>query len=261
MPILDAGTAALYWEEFGEGPAVLLVPGSGFSADMWGPFPQQLAKTHRVIVYDRRGFNRSAGSLASHMRDHAADAAALLTRLGAAPAAVVGWSGGGLVALSLAVEHPDVTQSLVLIEPSLHMFKHVSASLLSTMARGLYWRKIRRDPGTALDLLYRWVFSCSTGGSAYDRFPEEWRKELRENAAAINRESTQEASFYPSRASLAAIQVPITGVVGELSAYRKPTTYLARIHTGVRLHEIASASHAVHLDSPEEFLTAIKHAL
>jgi hypothetical protein len=60
----------------------------------------------------------------------------------------------------------------------------------------MYARLIRRNPEAATDLLYRWVLSYSTGGSAYDRFPEEWRLELRKNSAAIGKESTQEARPY-----------------------------------------------------------------
>src|SRR5918995_2178211 len=221
----------------------------------------ELAKPRRVILYERRGFNRSAARPARHMRQHAADAAALLTHLEAEPATVLGWSGGGLVALALAVEHPKVVESLIVVEPSLHMVKHLSGSLLATMARGKYARLIKRDPEAAIDLLYRWVFSYSTGGSAYDRWPEQWRLELRRNSAAINKEFGQEAGLYPARSRVAAISVPITCVIGELSSYRRPSTYLATIHPAVRTCEVAGASHAIHLDDPAGLLAAIDHAV
>ena len=46
---------------------------------------------------------------------------------------VVGWSGGGLSALALAVEHPEVVRGLVLEEPSLHMIRHLSRSMLAAV--------------------------------------------------------------------------------------------------------------------------------
>jgi pimeloyl-ACP methyl ester carboxylesterase len=261
LPALELNDAALYWEELGQGPPVLLIPGTGFRTDMWGPFPTELAKSRRVILYERRGFNRSAALPARHMRQHVADAAVLLARLGAEPATVLGWSGGGLVALALTVEYPDLVERLVLMEPSLHMLKHVDRSLLSTMARQMYTRLVRRDPEGATELLYRWVFSYSTGGSAYDRFPEEWRLEIQRNAEATKKESNQEASFYPPRRRVAAIDVPITCVIGELSAYRRPSLYLARIHPGVDVVELPGASHAVHLDDPVGFLAVLERAI
>ena len=51
------------------------------------------------------------------MRDHVGDAAALLEELGAAPATVLGWSGGGVVAAGLAIERPELVSSLILEEP------------------------------------------------------------------------------------------------------------------------------------------------
>jgi pimeloyl-ACP methyl ester carboxylesterase len=261
VPTVEIGDASLYWEQLGRGSPILLIPGTGFRTDMWGPVPTDLAKSRRVILYERRGFNRSVASPARHMRKHAADAAALLTHLEAEPATVLGWSGGGLVALALAVEHPKVVESLIVVEPSLHMVKHLSGSLLATMARGMYARLIKRDPKAAIDLLYRWVFSYSTGGSAYDRFPEQWKLELRRNSAAINKESGQGARLYPARSRVAAISVPVTCVVGELSSYRRPSTYLATIHPAVRTREVAGASHAIHLDDPAGLLTAIYQAV
>lgn len=71
---------------------------------------------HRVISYDRRGFGRSPGPPASRKADHVAAAAALLEELDAEPAAALGWSAGGVVALGLAVERPDLVSALILVE-------------------------------------------------------------------------------------------------------------------------------------------------
>jgi pimeloyl-ACP methyl ester carboxylesterase len=90
VPTVEIGDASLYWEQLGRGSPILLVPGTGFRTDMWGPFPAELDKTRRLILYERRGFNRSVASPARHMRQHAADAAALLTELESEPAAVLG---------------------------------------------------------------------------------------------------------------------------------------------------------------------------
>ena len=57
-----------------------------------------------------RGCSRSVGkpyAAEGYFARHSADAAELLTALGAAPASVLGWSSGGIVALTpLAVDHP-----------------------------------------------------------------------------------------------------------------------------------------------------------
>jgi pimeloyl-ACP methyl ester carboxylesterase len=101
-------SAELYREVDGSGAPLLLIHGNGANTRIWGRSADDLAAAHRVIAYDRRGFGRSPGPPARSMRDHVADAAALLRELDAAPAIVVGWSGGGVVAAGLAIERPEL---------------------------------------------------------------------------------------------------------------------------------------------------------
>ena len=49
---------------------------------------------------------------------HADDAAALLRELDAAPATVLGFSSGGVIALALAARHPDVVTEAIAWEPA-----------------------------------------------------------------------------------------------------------------------------------------------
>ena len=75
----------------------------------------------RVIAGNRRG---TGGSTRENWPDggvpqHADDAAALLRALDAAPATVIGFSSGGVVALALAERHPEVVDRVVAWEPAL----------------------------------------------------------------------------------------------------------------------------------------------
>jgi pimeloyl-ACP methyl ester carboxylesterase len=71
----------LYREERGSGDPILLIHGNGANTRIWGGSVDDLAATHRVIAYDRRGFGCSPGPLARSMRDHVVDAASLLRSL------------------------------------------------------------------------------------------------------------------------------------------------------------------------------------
>ncbi|MBI5088769.1 MAG: alpha/beta hydrolase, partial [Actinobacteria bacterium] len=95
----------------GEGSPVLVIHGAGEDATMLEPFAAQLAeKGHRVITYDRRGTGASGRDdwPGSGAGQHADDAAALLSALDIASAQIVGLSSGGVIALDLAVRHPEV---------------------------------------------------------------------------------------------------------------------------------------------------------
>src|SRR3954471_13924008 len=119
MADLLCGATSLRYRQTGTGaPAVLLIHGT--AAALWGDLPARLAARHRVVDYDRRGYDGSSGPAPSSLAAHTDDAAAPLARLDLAPAVVVGWSVGGIIALDLAVRYPARVAGLVLLEPPLH---------------------------------------------------------------------------------------------------------------------------------------------
>lgn len=94
--------------EKGEGEPLLLIHGVGLNAEAWGPQIEALATTHRVIALDMPGHGGSiAPPAGASIADYVAQAMALLDALGIAKANVAGHSMGGLVALGLALDHPD----------------------------------------------------------------------------------------------------------------------------------------------------------
>lgn len=101
----------------GTGDPVLLLHGIGGSADSFTEQFAALSPRHRVLAWDAPGYARSADpDAAPGMSGYAALAALLLRERGATPAHVVGVSWGGVIATRLALEHPDVLRSLVLVD-------------------------------------------------------------------------------------------------------------------------------------------------
>jgi pimeloyl-ACP methyl ester carboxylesterase len=110
----------LHVVERGAGPPLLLIHGAGEDSSMFGPQAETLAAAgFRVISYDRRGTGRSGRDdwPGRGANQHADDAGALLGKLDAAPAVVLGVSSGGVIALALADRHPEVIDRLVAWEP------------------------------------------------------------------------------------------------------------------------------------------------
>jgi 3-oxoadipate enol-lactonase len=245
----------LAYQERGNGEPVLLIPGTGFGAHTWGEFGELLTTRRRVIAYDRRGFSAAAPEPAESVRVHAGDARSVLERAEAAPADVVGWSAGGLVALALAVEHPAACTSLLLIEPSIHGLRAITLSALALTLRARMLR-MARGQRAATDLAYRWTFAYrGLGRSAWDEMPAEWREGVLSHADAVAAEEAEEVSLrYPPRAALRALDLPVTIVVGERSQpyFHRIARHLQRLLQDARLHSVAEASHAVHLEAPRE---------
>lgn len=106
--------------DLGAGSPIVLVHGLPSNIGDWASVPAKLAALgHRVIVYDRAGYGWSsrppvAGD-AYTLGSSARDLAALLDQLGIPRAALVGWSYGGGVVQTFALEHPERVSQLVLL--------------------------------------------------------------------------------------------------------------------------------------------------
>ena len=119
MPTLRTNDAELFYEEAGSGEPVLLLHGLGSSTLDWAPQIEALKGSYRVIAMDARGSGRSRDLLKPggpfSVAQFAADGAALLDSLGAAPAHIVGLSMGGMTAFQLAVDSPRSVRTLTIV--------------------------------------------------------------------------------------------------------------------------------------------------
>jgi 3-oxoadipate enol-lactonase len=118
MPHAQSADAEIHYTVTGEGEhTVLLVMGLGGNASEWGEiFPAALAQHFRVVRMDNRGIGASKSQVAKWtMQDMARDAVAVLDAVGARRAYVVGTSMGGMIAQTIAIDHPERVARLVLI--------------------------------------------------------------------------------------------------------------------------------------------------
>src|SRR3712207_6361401 len=113
---IDTGAIELWTERRGQGPDVLLIAGTGDPAEAWQPQLEGLANRDLLTAFDNRGAGRTplpeGRLLATTMAD---DAAALLRTLEVESAHVAGFSMGSTIAQELALRHPELVRSLVLI--------------------------------------------------------------------------------------------------------------------------------------------------
>src|SRR5690348_8386462 len=107
----------LHVEVSGTGAPVLLIHGNNGDLHYFDGIVPGLERTFRVVRMDCRGQGRSArgdGPLTiRRMADDAADVIRAVQRDGE-PFAVVGFSDGANVAMTLAIHHPELVSALVL---------------------------------------------------------------------------------------------------------------------------------------------------
>ena len=117
--IIDVDGIGVHVHVAGEGPPLVLLNGNGTMVHDWivSGLVDRLARRYRVIAIDRPGYGYSERP---HGRLWTARAQAdlvrrTLARLGVERPIVLGHSWGTLVALALALDHPEAVRGLVLL--------------------------------------------------------------------------------------------------------------------------------------------------
>jgi len=144
----DVNGCRLYAEVRGTGPSLLIIGAASDDTEMFRPIAERLVGDSRaaesaestgvagftVVTWDPRGTGRSSRhGWPCDSHTHADDAAALLTVLGLAPAAIFGASAGGIVAVRLAVRHPDLVRRVLAYEPGFFRSTDAGTALLATV--------------------------------------------------------------------------------------------------------------------------------
>ena len=253
----------MHYRTTGEGPPLVLVHGSATDLSTWDGVVEALARTHRVVAYDRRGYGRSRHKPVRDHRVHARDLTAVLEHLAGRPATVVGWSSGGNVALAVALARPELFSSLAVVEAPFHGLRHADRHVLATALR-LKLTQLRGRRLEAAEVFYRFGSALRSGGNGYDRAPEEIRRNLQANAEPVLAEWDPHPfgvmHEHVRLSAVAASTVPMTWILGDDSS-----PWLARLHDRVvrrrpdiRTVRIAGAGHLVHLDRPADFVAAVR---
>jgi len=116
MPKLHANGVDLYYKISGDGQPLLFIHGLGSSSRDWEYQLPFFSLRYQMVAFDLRGHGRSQKPRGPYsMSLFAKDTAELIKSLGIAPVHVVGISLGGMIAFQLAVDHPELIRSLVIV--------------------------------------------------------------------------------------------------------------------------------------------------
>jgi 3-oxoadipate enol-lactonase len=186
----------------------MLLHGWMASADLnWSRAYAEITNAgYRVLAIDHRGDGRGLRPLTPfRLADCAADAAAVLRELDAAPATVVGYSMGGAIAQLVARDHPDVVSGLILSGTAMEWKDPRTRN---------FWRGM-----TALGLtlsvapraVWRWGFKRV---GIRDSPAASWlASELTRNSAGDMAEAGRELGRFDSRPWIGSIEAPAVVVL------------------------------------------------
>ena len=232
---------------------------------------EMAAQRLRVIVFDRPGHghsDRPAGRLWTPNEQADLFQAALL-RMGVERPIVLGHSWGSLVALAMAMRHPDAVGALVLASGYYFPSVRLDAPLLSLRALPLVGTLLRHTLSPlvsrlAWPLALRRVFGPAPTSEAFRERVPVWLalrpSQLRANAqeaAMLVPATLAMRKHYPELA------VPAVLVAGARDRYLSTTWHSAHLHELLDrswLRIVEDAGHMVHHAAPAQVLAAIDQA-
>ena len=161
-----------------------------------------------------------------------------------------------MIAIDLAVRRPDLVRAVVEHEGPWRFTRHLptGSQVRTFAAMGSF--VLRGQPSDAAEALLRSANSYREGGSAWDAFPEEWRRAGRENAKAALWDFLTTIGNHPTAKDLATISVPVVCSYGERSPdfmVRRTRSFAAAI-PGATMYRIEGAAQAAPKDAPDDFV-------
>jgi pimeloyl-ACP methyl ester carboxylesterase len=261
---ISANGSAFTYVEAGNGPPVILVHGSLGDYRTWTGEMDDFARKYHVIAYSLRHHypNRWTDGEPYSMQVHLADLVALLQTLNLGPVHLVGHSYGGVIAVLLAKDHPELVRTLVLAEASLgglvagnEEAKPQLAQVGATMKAAQALVQNGR-PEQAAVTFFDFV---NAPGGGFNGMPEFYQDGIRQNAHTIKPmlASPPPPSFTCDDAKT--IGMPTLLIEGELTQkYRKMVNAeLERCLPHAAVVTVAGAAHPLEMINPKGFNEAV----
>lgn len=248
----------LHAVERGEGPPLALLHGLYGQASNFGAVQKRLSAGRRVIALDLRNHGASPHAPAMSYPAMAEDVLETLRDLGALPCALVGHSMGGKVAMCAALEAPAAVSRLLVADIAPVAYDHagfhgryVAAMRAVPLRPGL--TRAEADAALAEAVPDRATRGFLLQNIRFGATPE-WRLNLDAIGAALPALAgwpEPEDGPYPG---------PVLFVAGGRSDYVLPAyrDTIRALFPAARVVTLKDASHWVHADDPEGFLSAVE---
>jgi pimeloyl-ACP methyl ester carboxylesterase len=249
MPFVAHQGIQIHYETSGTGDPLLLLHGLGGSTEDWAPQVAAFASHYQVITLDVRGHGRSAKPRGPYrVEDFTADARAVLLQVGAGPVHVVGLSMGGMIALQLALDAPEVVKTLVIVNSGPEVRPNKLRDRLLLWQRALLTRAVSME--TWGRILAERLFPEADQGDARVALRTRWARNDKRAYLA----SFQAIRRWSVAARLGEIGQPMLVVAAELDYTPVEThrAWAARV-PNARVLVVPGSRHATPADRPGEF--------
>jgi pimeloyl-ACP methyl ester carboxylesterase len=225
--------ATIWYRKLGQGAPLLQIHGSAFGHRNFERLTRLMVPAFEVIDFDLPGYGESQGGPANQgMEALASDVAELIGRLGYERVHVHGTSFGAMIAFTLAANHPEVIDRLVL---SCFLARYDKAARMMRST----WKRAARDSGmdAVADL-------TSVAGFARKFYERDWAQSQlasmreafsknRPEALIASTETIERTDLSPLVARIKAPTLLLAGDEDNMTPFRPAPS-------GVGMEEIAS---------------------
>jgi len=235
----------------GTGQPVILLHGGGLSSAMWRWFAPVAAENFRVLTPDTRGHGQTDNPSGAFSYDLTADdVAGFIAALGLEQPFVVGYSDGGITALTFLMRHPGLARAAV-IGGATHK---VAAD--AHYAAGMQAFFGYNTPGALPDIVMDgWIADQPDTIERYRKVhgtagnPDRWR----ELYASVW--PTWTTPLVMDKAALQAVSTPTLVVLAQNDEFFTPdqATELASLLGTTELAVLPDLGHTVFRDDPDQF--------
>lgn len=263
MPYLDINQARIHYEEAGSGPETIVFShGLLMSGEMFHELVAALSNRYRCITFDHRGQGKSEVTKGGYDMDSlTADAAALIRELDCSPCHFAGLSMGGFVGMRLAIRHPELLKSLVLMATTADPEPDENKGPYRRLAFVGRWLSFRLVVSPVMKIMFGKTF---LGDSTRSQTRTRWKKHI----MSLNRAGTSRAahgvidreSVYEQ---LDRIETPTLILVGDEDV-ATPLPKSERMHgaiKGSKLTVIPRAGHSSSIEEPAAMTAALEEFL
>lgn len=265
MPFKELNGQKLFYELTGSaGEPLVLVHGSWVDHHSWDQVTVELAKTFRVLTYDRRGHSQSERhSGQGYVAEDVADLIGLVEELQLAPAHIIGSSFGGSIVLKTAAKQPEVFQSLVVHEPPLFDLvddKPEASSYLNFANAEIKKVLDLISVGKMKEAAESFVNKIALGPGSWEALPQSLQQSFANNATTWFDELQDPDGLQIDTSRLGKFDKPALLSVGTESPPLFPLVAKALDETLSNASQISlqGAGHVPHLSHPEMYIKMVR---
>jgi pimeloyl-ACP methyl ester carboxylesterase len=253
--MIEDGRGNIDYDESGQGPTIVLVPGSCSTGAAWRPIIAQWQSRFRCLTTSLLGYGGTAErrTLVDSDIGHEAEILETVIRRAAGPVHLVGHSFGGLSALAVALRNRVPLLSLAILEAP-------APEILRQMGEYAQYRAFREMTDIYFSLFQagdrdaiRQMVDFYGGAGTFAGWPQRVRDYAIETTATNILDWASAYGFRLTRPSLARIDIPTLVLWGENSqpAVQRTNQLLAQC-TKASAITVGGAAHFMISTHPEE---------